>query len=228
MEVKSENALSAHILKPAVLQQGYGRFDHANDEEIWNAFKSGSGEAFEFIYIKYFPVLFNYGRQFTRDSDLVKDIIQDLFIYLQEKKERLGDVASIKFYLYKSYRNRIVRHLNKNKFSWEELDYDRDMGFEIMLGDDFSGASALDEELKQRMEKAFAVLTKRQKEIIIYYFYEGFTYNQITALMGFAKVDYARILMSRTILKLRKELGDSMFALDLIVLGLLLKSGSMA
>ncbi len=223
MEVQSDDALSANILKPAVLQPGFAQYKHASDEEIWSDFKEGSKSAFEFIYIKYFPVLFNYGRQFTRDEDLVKDIIQDLFIYLQEKKERLGEVSSIKFYLYKSYRNRIVRHLNKNVFSWEELDYDSDMGFEVMLSDDFTGTQALDDELKQKMEKAFTVLTKRQKEIIIYYFYEGFSYNQITSLMGFAKIDYARILMSRTILKLRKELGDSASALDMIVLALLVR-----
>lgn len=223
MEVQSDDALFANILKPAVLQHGFVYYEHASDEEIWSSFKEGSDTAFEFIYIKYFPVLFNYGRQFSRDQDLIKDIIQDLFIYLQEKKERLSDVSSIKFYLYKSYRNRIVRHLKKNNLSWEELDYDGDMGFEVTLSDDFSGAAALDEALKQKMEKAFAILTKRQKEIIIYYYYEGFTYNQITSIMGFAKVDYARILMSRTILKLRKELGDSAFALDLILVALLMR-----
>lgn len=224
MEVRSEDALSPDILKSAALQHSFSEYAHASDEMIWKEFKEGNKAAFEFIYIKYFPILFNYGRQFTRDPDLVKDVIQDLFIYLQEKKERLSDVSSIKFYLYKSYRNRITRHLNKNILSWEALDYHNETGFEVMLSDDFSGATALDEELKQKMEKAFAMLTKRQKEIIIYYFYEGFSYNQITALMGFAKVDYARILMSRTILKLRKELGDSFFAVELIVFSFFFES----
>ena len=219
MEVQSEDSLSANVLKSTFQRLASSDFEQFSDEALWNRFKEGSGSAFEFIYIKYFPILFNYGRQFTRDTDLVKDIIQDLFIYLQEKKAGLGDVSSIKFYLYKSYRARMIRHLNKNKFSWEELDYDGDMGFEVMLSDDFSGTGALDDELRQKMEKAFALLTKRQKEIIIYYFYEGFSYNQITSLMGFAKIEYARILMSRTILKLRKELGSSLVAVELVMMG---------
>ena len=223
MEFLSDELSSTNVLKPADLQHAFLSFKQASDTEIWGEFKRGSQSAFEFIYVKYFPLLFNYGRQFSCDTDLVQDIIQDLFIYLQEKKAGLADVSSIKFYLYKSYKTRIVRHLGKNKFSWEELDYDRNQGFEVMIGDDFSTIS-LDEELRQKMEKAFTLLTKRQKEVIIYYFYEGFSYAQITSLMGFTKIEYARILMSRTILKLRKELGESMFALDMLVFAMLMKS----
>ncbi|CAG5000123.1 hypothetical protein DYBT9275_02395 [Dyadobacter sp. CECT 9275] len=218
MEVRSDNILLADTAKASAAKYGVAPLEHASDQELWAGFKAGNEEAFEYIYVKYFPVLYNYGNQFTRDKDLVKDIIQDLFIYLQEKKDRLGDVSSIKFYLYKSYRNRIIRYLNRNNFSWEELDDEGNMGFEVMLTDDYPGASVIDEELKQKMDKAFATLTKRQKEIVIYYFYEGFSYQQITSLMGFAKIDYTRILMSRTILKLRKELGESVIMLNLILL----------
>jgi RNA polymerase sigma factor (sigma-70 family) len=218
MEVSSENPQVTQNVEPGGRMHGFLDFDRFSDEEIWASFKSGSAEVFEFVYIKYFPILFNYGRQFTKDSDLVKDIIQDLFIYLQEKRDGLGDVTSIRFYLYKSFKNRIVRHLNKNVFSWEVLDYENNVGFDIMLGHDDAGV--LSEELRQKVENAFTTLSQRQKEIIVYYFYEGFTYAQITSLMGFGKVEYARILMSRTILKLRKVMGESIYALELMLLTL--------
>ncbi|GAB3925784.1 RNA polymerase sigma factor [Larkinella terrae] len=197
-------------------------FNGITDADLWQQFRGGNQQAFAFLYSRYFPVLYNYGRQFTSDTDLVKDTIQDLFIYLQEKKAGLGEVSSIKFYLYKAYKNRIVRHLNKNLLNPEQLDYDDDRGFEILLSDESGSLSELlDEELRQKLETAFAQLTKRQKEIIIYYFYEGFSYAEITALMGFAKIEYARILMSRTILKLRKELGESRFTLTMLLLAIL-------
>ena len=66
---------------------------------------------------------------------------------------------------------------------------------------------AMDEERRQKLEHAFNTLTKRQKEILIYYFYEDFTYQEITSLMGFAEVQYARVLVSRSLAKLRKELS---------------------
>ncbi|WP_221622273.1 RNA polymerase sigma factor [Larkinella rosea] len=205
-------------LKVNRTQQEAAPFKDLPEYEIWAQFRGGNPKAFGFIYTTYFPILYNYGRQFTSDTDLVKDTIQDLFIYLQEKKAGLGEVSSIKFYLYKAYKNRIIRHLTKNRFAPEQLDYDDDRGFEIAFTEESSGISELlDDELRQKMETAFSQLTKRQKEIIIYYFYEGFSYTEITALMGFAKIEYARILMSRTILKLRKELGESRFILNMLV-----------
>jgi RNA polymerase sigma factor (sigma-70 family) len=223
MGVSCDDVNFAKAPGPAVYQSGLADFACAADEEIWSAFKNGSEPAFEFIYTKYFPILFNYGRQFTRDSDLVKDIIQDLFIYLQEKKGRLGAVSSIKFYLYKSYRNRITGYLNKSNLILHSFDFHENNGFEIMLTHDDTGSSDLDEELRQKMESAFALLSERQKEIIIYYFYEGFSYAQITTIMGFGKIEYARILMSRTILKLRKLLGVSAVMIELILLASLAK-----
>lgn len=190
------------------------RYDFFPDEELWDRFREHDEEAFSAIYLKYFPVLFNYGHQFTRDRDLIKDTIQDLFIYLREKRSGLSPTTSVKFYLYRAYKNRIVRNLRKSLSGWEELDYNDNKGFEIVLSQESNIINALiDEELKKRIEAAFATLTKRQKEIIIYYFYEGFTYQEIASLMGFAKIEYARILMSRTILKLRRELGDAHFML---------------
>ena len=67
--------------------------------------------------------------------------------------------------------------------------------------------SIIDKERRQQLEKAFNILTRRQKEILIYYFYENFSYQEITTVMGFSEVQYARILMSRSIAKLRKHLG---------------------
>jgi RNA polymerase sigma factor (sigma-70 family) len=193
------------------------RFDQFSEGELWDLFRSKDEGAFTFIYLKYFPVLYNYGRQFTPDQDLVKDVIQDLFIYLQEKRGGLSATTSIKFYLYKAYRNRIIRYLNRNRQLGEEVEYDENTGFEIALAEEASSLSLLlGEQMREKVEQAFAVLSKRQKEIIIYYFYEGFSYQEITSIMGFAKVDYTRILMSRSILKLRKELGSYSFILEAI------------
>lgn len=190
-----------------------------SEEELWRNFTSGDEHAFATIYTRYFAVLYNYGCQFTSDSDLVKDVIQDLFIYLQEKRAGLGGTTSIKFYLFKAYRHRIRRYLSRQKPVGEMVELDEGRGFDIAISEESDSINGiLDEEIRKKIEKGFAVLTKRQKEIILYYFYEGFSYQEITAIMGFAKVDYTRILMSRSILKLRKELGDSRGMLEVLFL----------
>lgn len=217
MALQEVHPFSERVNKTDEFHRTISRFTPFSEGELWDLFRNNDEGAFTFIYLKYFPVLYNYGRQFTPDEDLVKDVIQDLFIYLQEKRGGLSATTSIKFYLYKAYRNRIIRYLNRSRQLGEEVEYDENTGFEIALSEEASSLNVLlDEQMREKVELAFNVLSKRQKEIILYYFYEGFSYQEITAIMGFAKVDYTRILMSRSILKLRKELGDSRVILEAI------------
>src|SRR5690606_25375345 len=75
-----------------------------------------------YIYERYFDPLFVYGNQFTKNEDLVKDAIQDLFIALRKSRRRLGRTDSIKFYLYKSLKRLIVKESAQWFNQCEELD----------------------------------------------------------------------------------------------------------
>jgi RNA polymerase sigma-70 factor (ECF subfamily) len=218
MKFQIDNILLEQEEDHAALHESTEKFQSISESDLWDLFKEGDTQVFNFVYVKYFPILINYGHQFTKDRELVKDVIQDLFIYLKEKRKTLGPTTSIKFYLYKAYRRRILRYLSKKKYSWEGLDYHNNIGFEVALSQESKMInSAINEEIRQKLEHAFEALTKRQKEIIIYYFYEDFSYKQITSVMGFSKVQYARILVSRSIAKLRKELGDLKMILFLLL-----------
>lgn len=191
----------------ALLYEHTPNFQSMPESDLWELFK-GDARAFNHVYLRYFPILYNYGHQFTKDRELVKDVIQDLFIYLKEKSAKLGRTTSIKFYLYRAYRRRIRRYLRIYNRGASETSFE-DAGFEVALPHESHIInSAINEELKVRLEQAFAALSRRQREIVMYYYFEGFSYQQITSVMGFAKVQYARILMSRTIARLRKELEN--------------------
>jgi RNA polymerase sigma-70 factor (ECF subfamily) len=219
MKVHIEKKFSAREKSASISHDREAKFHCMPESELWILFRSGDRQVFNFIYIKYFPVLFNYGHQFTQDKELIKDVIQDLFIYLREKGDKLGGTTSIKFYLYKAYRRRILRYLTSNKNGWVGLEYHNNTGFEIALSQESCMINSdLHEELKQKLEQAFSILTKRQKEIIIYYFYEGFTYEEIASLMDFSEVQYARVLLCRSIAKLRKILGNSDVFLFLFII----------
>src|SRR5690606_10416824 len=109
-------------------------------------------QVFNYIYVKYFPVLIRYGHQFSKDHELVKDVIQDLFIYLKVKRKQLGSTSSIKFYLYKAYRRRISRYLKKYRWNVPPQDI-ADEGFEITLSQESKMIdSAINDEVKKRLE----------------------------------------------------------------------------
>ena len=55
---------------------------YSNDEKLWNDFRSGSKEAFEYLFRKYIKVLYNYGFKICQDETLTKDAIQEIFLTL--------------------------------------------------------------------------------------------------------------------------------------------------
>src|SRR3712207_1381315 len=98
------------------------KFATYSDTELWQAFKKGDEEAFDYIFEKHVHILYNYGRKFTPVSEIIEDCVQDLFVEVWEKKKLISDTDSIKFYLFKSLRLRIIRRLVKeSKIAKEDL-----------------------------------------------------------------------------------------------------------
>lgn len=180
-----------------------------SEAEMWLKFKKGDEEAFVWIYRNYFAVLYNFARQFNLDPDFVKDQIQDLFIYIRNNRERLTNVNSIKFYLFKSLKRRLLSNKNR-KFSFLSLfNSDCKKVFEIEITETPEVKlinQSLDKEIKERLSKSMSKLTARQKEAIIYFYYEGMSYPEIADLLGFKNVKSARKLIYRAIEALRKDL----------------------
>lgn len=171
-----------------------------DDFTIWLAFKSGSELAFDYIYDTYFSKLYNYSLRFTTDTDLIKDCIQNLFVELWRRKENLADVQSIKFYLYKCMRHRIIQEVSKaNKFVHED-DLEENYSFEVSFSHEFHLITRqISEENRARLLKAFDLLTKRQKEAVFLRYYDNLEYHEIAVIMQMKEVKYARTLVYRAL-----------------------------
>ncbi len=170
-----------------------------DESRLWEDFKKGDQTAFELIYADNANHLYNYGRQFTQNMDLVKDCIQDLFVDLRERGNRLGETDSIKFYLLKSFRRRLFRALKKaNKMS--SLTDVKEIQLGITLSHEVEWMnSLLDAERTHQLNKALHQLTLLQREAIFLFYYEGMTYTQIAELFEFSRINSARELIQRGI-----------------------------
>ncbi|WP_235298717.1 RNA polymerase sigma factor [Portibacter marinus] len=82
------------------------------DKRIWKKFKTGDKAAFSMLFTNYYSYLYDYGKKITQREDLVKDSIQDFFMYLYENRENLSEkVYNVKAYLISSYRRRLLSDL---------------------------------------------------------------------------------------------------------------------
>lgn len=177
-----------------------------DEHEIWERFKRGDDKSLVRIYKTYSKSLYNYGCQFTSRTDFVKDCIQELFYSLIQKREKLTVTKSIKAYLFISIRNNILRGLKK-----EELVSLNEEGFNIQ----FQMAAVpfnirLEDDEIEIINSKLNELPPNQKEIVLLYFYEGLSYNEISSIMNI-KVKSARALLYRALSSLQKNLVSFRF-----------------
>lgn len=189
--------------------------DHVyrTDTETWRDFRSDSRHAFAYLYNRYVVMLYHYGNRLTSDRELIEDCIQDLFIELWQNRTQLGDTDSVKFYLFKALKRKLVKRLvNHRKYangSFEPEEYD----FEIVLSPEFDLISRqVSQEQKERMVKALNSLTKRQKEAITLKFYDGLSYQEVAVLMAMS-VRATYNLIYRAIEVLRSQLDKIILTL---------------
>ena len=176
-----------------------------SDFEVWSMFKKQNEGAFNFIYEKFFPILFRYGHRFTKNREVVKDAIQDLFIELRASGQSLSDTDSIKYYLFKALRWKIQQYLKRRRRFLGEDRLPDEADFEIIDSPEIILIRRqVDEEQKIRLHKALQSLSKRQKEAIYYFYYEHLTYAQVASIMGMSNIKSARNLIYKAIDSLKK------------------------
>ncbi len=190
-------------------------FAHTDDLTTWRSMRQGDRAAFEFIYRQYVQILFRYGYSFSEDETTVMDLIHDLFSDLWQKRARLGDTDSIKFYLLRSLKNRLIRH---SKVSKRQL-VSRPESFLDLIS---SHAESRDDEsiltaLHQQLDLHLSELSPRQQEIIRLKFYEDLSHQQIAELLGM-NPQSAKNLLHRAIEALRRhfDVGTTLLVLYLL------------
>jgi RNA polymerase sigma factor (sigma-70 family) len=156
-----------------------------NDEELWRGLKSGDREMFFEMYKKYYHTLLFIGLKEIHDASLVKDTIQQLFLYLWDKRETIQQAINVKSYLITSFR----RKLNSD---WKAS---QKSGSLSLISDNYLNDCEPNPEEKlvkneEQSNLSFLLLTQinqlpnRQKELIIQRFYEGSSYEEIAQNTG--------------------------------------------
>lgn len=180
---------------------------NAKDSLIWQAFKQGDKKAFEQIYSSYFKILGNYGLRLNPNKDLVEDAIHDVFIDLWRRREYLGEVENVKFYLFQAVRHQFSRNIQKDIFEGSEdvnnfLDYLGTLSSEQLTIDDESNYYK-----KLRIQQAMNNLSNRQAEVVHLRFYQGLSLDETAEIMQLPK-QVVKNLLSKSYAVLRISLKN--------------------
>lgn len=85
------------------------------DQKLADLLRSGDHSAFTEIYDRYSALLYVYAFKLTVDTDAAKDMTQELFISLWDKKEEMTLTLSLKSYLYSGIRYKFLKQVAHQK-----------------------------------------------------------------------------------------------------------------
>jgi RNA polymerase sigma-70 factor (ECF subfamily) len=193
-------------IKESLVSKGNHVIVEVSDLQLWHNFQMGSEAAFASIYNANAERLYGYGLKLVKDKDLVKDCIQDLFVELWDTKHNLSSVRSIKAYLFKCIRRKLIARAAKLRKRF-------DLNIDLDLVRESTPSAEINLIEKQRFEDERSILAKtlkklnsKQREIIHLKFYGNLRYDEISEIMALDKRGTYN-LMAHTIKLLRRDLG---------------------
>ncbi|WP_373494657.1 RNA polymerase sigma factor [Aquiflexum sp.] len=154
-------------------------------EDFWMMLQSGDRIGLEGLYKLFSHELFRFGLSMVADEDFVQDCIQEVFIDLWKYHKTLQQANNVKVYLFKSLSRKISKASSKEK-KWrkEEIKENNTPGYFIESIESKIINSQKDEDLQCKIAKALQHLPARQKEVILYLFFEDFSYEEVSKMMG--------------------------------------------
>ena len=175
------------------------------DVLLWDSLRKGNDIAFSTLYKKYVQSLFNYGMHIHPNRDLIKDCIQELFIKFWEKRESLGSIEKVSFYLFRSFKNLLFHKIEiSSKKSPLTQDLIDQMAPELPVENFYINSEMVDQRII-RLKKAVLLLTDRQREVILLRFFQGSEAKEIAEIMNLS-IPGVHNLLSLTIKSLRGKI----------------------
>jgi len=181
------------------------------DEEVVSYIVKGKTELFSVIIDRYQSKVFSTAFHYTHDQEEARDLTQEIFIKLYNNLQKYKGKASFSTWLYRIAVNRCIDWTRKKKPQTvsaisdggeEELDiYDT-------IAD--SGGGPEEDLIKQEnavyLRKLVESLPEIYKTVIILYYFEDFSPQEISEIMGVPKrtID-TRLFRGKNLLKLRME-----------------------
>lgn len=85
------------------------------DRELLTLAQEGETNAFQELYTRYWERLFVHAMAMTSSEDTAKDIVQEIFVELWDKRQELQIKSSLKAYLYRTVKNKVFNIYARNQ-----------------------------------------------------------------------------------------------------------------
>ncbi|TDO05536.1 RNA polymerase sigma-70 factor [Sunxiuqinia elliptica] len=176
-----------------------------SDKTLFLKIKEGDEAAFNKAFESYYSRLCFFADNIIHDYDQSSSIVQQVFVDLWLKRERLDVVYSLKGFLFRSVRNQSLDWLRHRKV---ESEYLQELSFkqeEAVFLDQLELA-----ELNDKINTAIQELPEKCREIFVLCRFEGLKYAEIASRLEIS-VKTVETQMSIALKKIRTKVSDSQY-----------------
>jgi RNA polymerase sigma-70 factor (ECF subfamily) len=176
-----------------------------NNKPAKSIIPAGNGDMFAFdaLFKQYYAPLVVYACKYVSNVDTAREIVQDFFVKLYEKRETLSIDISVKSYLYRSVYNCCINYINQKNIQDKHLkSIDLDRVDEENLESEINTV-----ELQQQIFLAINSLPAKCRRIFKMNRYEGLKNEEIAHQLNLSKRT-VETQISKALKILRKRLSD--------------------
>ena len=164
------------------------------------------------IYNRYVDDLHTYALYLGFEKEVIMDAIHDVFCKFAANEKLLQDVSNIKFYLFKSLKNRLY-DIYKARKEYAELSaidlQETPFNIQVTIEERLIGQEE-QQQIKNQLAEMLESLTERQREIVYLRYVQEYDYTQISELLNIS-VHGCRKLLSKAMQNLREKYGALVF-----------------
>lgn len=159
---------------------------------------------FDKIYILYFSRMRRFAKEYVLFDEDAENIVQDVFMFLWEKRDVLDIQVSLVSYIFMLVKNRCLDYL-RHKVVADE--YKQELSVKLSALELLNNSFTSDEEIASILRNAIDKLPERCREIFLKSRVEGKRYREIADELHLS-VNTVENQMSIALKKLRVELKD--------------------
>lgn len=173
------------------------------DEHLIPMLLSGDAITFERIYKHFLKPLHRYAINMLKDEDLAKEVVQNIFLKLWERRSTLSINGSVQAYLYRAVYHECLNYLRHEK---TKMNYQDHLSYTMSSkNEENSGMELLD--LQEKLQQALNVLPERCRTIFQMSRFEELKYQEIANELGIS-IKTVETQMGKALRVLRIKLVD--------------------
>lgn len=187
--------------------RGYIYSQQAMEEDriLWAGIILDDKVALGQLFDAYVNELLFYGYRISKDVDLIKDSIQDIFVDLWTYRANLNQEVQVKFYLYRCLRNAILKQTENRPGTFLELNDAEQLADPGASPESQWLAAESDTDRSRQVVRLLRHLSVREKEIVSLKYFSGLKIREIASLLELKEQTVANTLQN-ALVKLRKHL----------------------